>query len=463
MRTILDEMGRVTDMEVTREMALIEKPYREKKRLIKLFRWRASVILEWEKLSEAYLSEIIERMRIEDEEMKEAERLKDLAEEERLRESARIKMIEELSAPSDLVGEEFWEFDKRYRERNQIFYEQLSAIYEKSWIRWIQEYFGQKTYNECMDAEEVIRRLFKYNRHETFSPLIKKIAKTYLTASSYDDHSLCHLFENYGRRGGAQSSLAWFPGLYGISADLMENSIRKNGNCLTRVLSPLPIMAMEDVISWKLDEFTFRPDCLDIEWLQRQFENEYHMKLILLMHSKSPREYAIKMVGYALENHGKDADRFIEYTFLDNQLDGFLGAIAGIVWEDKALAFKSRIEKVESALSESRQQSKRETEDCLDITCVDVDDTLIKDWKINKEVLSRISESVYDWGKVVIFSSWDISIQTSRLRDLWVAEIFLPVLSKEDFKWVRVAQIIDDTKPQDQGLSCKWHIDPKRM
>lgn len=103
------------------------------------------------------------------------------------------------------------------------------------------------------------------------------------------------------------------------------------------------------------------------------------MKLILLIRAKSPREYVIKMVDYALENHGKDTDRFIEYTFLDDELDGFLGAIADIVGEDKALAFKSRIEKVESALSESRKPSKRETEKCLDITCVDVDGTLIED------------------------------------------------------------------------------------
>ncbi len=51
-------------------------------------------------------------MRLEDEEMKETKRLTDLAEEERLKELARMKKIEELSAPSDLGGEEFTEFDK---------------------------------------------------------------------------------------------------------------------------------------------------------------------------------------------------------------------------------------------------------------------------------------------------------------------------------------------------------------
>ena len=56
----MEKYWRVKDLELAKEMAYIEKPFREWQKLRKLIKWKASVILEWKLLSENKYNEEFE-------------------------------------------------------------------------------------------------------------------------------------------------------------------------------------------------------------------------------------------------------------------------------------------------------------------------------------------------------------------------------------------------------------------
>jgi hypothetical protein len=108
-----------------------------------------------------------------------------------------------------------------------------------------------------------------------------------------------------------------------------------------------------------------------------------------------------------------------------------------------------------------KMKKKEIAEWVLDITCVDVDWTLIKDWELYLPLVNKLTRNILSWKKVVIFSWWDPEMQTERLRELWLDEVFLPVVPKEMFKWIEVHTIIDDTEAEWQGLLCVSYLNAK--
>lgn len=427
----LDSDGRVEDQEIAEEMAYIEKPFREANIFQRKFSSKVNYILKWQKKSEKFLNKRIEeKLKIEvkriidkydkiEEELEIGQKencKKDEEEKKKLEELMKIENKGKVDLIITWFEEKKWDmedFEKRETERQTKLYEELTNIYETDWIiglcSKLEVEYGRY---DCGNAEGIIAKLFKINQREIFSPLIDKVAQIYITTDYFDDHSLCHLFERYSRWEEGYSFLDK-PSLR-ETAELLANTaiIRWWGN-LSRTLWAFTKLALEDIENWNLESFTFRPSGFDTEWLSNRFNREYQMNLIRFCESKTPREFMEKM--------GES--------------------------EIKELTEKKKVKKTPEWI--------------MDITCVDVDGTLIKDWKLYLPLVNKLSRDILSWKKVVIFSWWEPGMQTERLKELWLDEIFLPVVSKEIFKWVEVHTIIDDTEPKWQGLLFKSYMKPE--
>ncbi|MCK9272365.1 HAD family hydrolase [Candidatus Gracilibacteria bacterium] len=422
----LDTEGRVIDHTIAEEMAYIEKPYRETpvNFLKRIFNLKSNEILLGEMVAITHGEELFaEKEKKEAEELarqEEEKRKEDEIEEKKGEELMKIENKEKVSSLMTGFEEkkgEMDDFEKREIKRQTKLYEELTKIYETGGIEGLCNKLGVRhsinygDYN-CINAEGIISKLFKMNQREIFSPLIDKVAQIYITTDKFDDHSLCHLFEDYGRSEEEYSFLDK-PSLRETAELLVNTAIIRGGGNLYRTLGAFTRLALEDIENGNLDEFTFRPEGFNTEGLGNRFDREYNMKLIRFCESKTPREFLQKM---------------------------------------GELQIKDLTEKM---------KKKEIAEGVLDITCVDVDGTLIKDGELYLPLVNKLTRNILSGKKVVIFSGGDPEMQTERLRELGLDEVFLPVVPKEMFKGIEVHTIIDDTEAEGQGLLCVSYLNAK--
>lgn len=275
-------------------------------------------------------------------------------------------------------------------------------------------------------------------------------------------HSLCHLFEKYGK--GTGFSYLDNPDTHDIGGTLIEEAVRRSVEAddldqMTRILGPLLQYNMDHLDPEMLDGvFPFKPSISEsdmqkfLELMDRQPDKEYHgINIKYFLDASTPKE----MVAMLVENKepfGQSPERVLK----------LLEAVRGDVPEDMMQEYIREIYQVDGSLTalESNFATSLEARELSEGVYVDVDDTLIDDsGELKEGILNKINELALNGHDVVIFSGGDPDEQTSRLRSLGFPEQFLPVVPKAGFKGKLLEILIDDTSPEYQGFGAKsYHV-----
>lgn len=274
-------------------------------------------------------------------------------------------------------------------------------------------------------------------------------------------HSLCHLFENYGK--GA--SFLDVPDA--TAGKLVDEAVRRSiegheKGCIDRIVQPIVSYNLDHMDPAALDaRFPFKQDSLNNEELASLVRGEYSMHASIFCTANSPREFLVTCVK--------------EKVFLPRGMTGlppemvvtFLNAIKNDVTEEEMHTYinkfyrvndqETTLETLTGNFTESLDASEK-----LEGVYVDVEGTLItkKEGKLNDRLVTLMEKESTAGKKVVVFSGGAPEEMTQRLRSLGFPEKFLPVVSKNDFRGKVLDEVIDDTIPQYQGFKAVKYVRP---
>jgi len=263
---------------------------------------------------------------------------------------------------------------------------------------------------------------------EDLTKRLIKAGETAWRTISYT-HSVCHLFEKYGRSG---SSYLYSAALLPAAGELVDFTLRKalkgrDFGCVDRIVHPimdLNLAYLEDC----QEGFTFKPEILTFEEFIQRFslsgECSYSPELIDFCKSKSIGEFFPK---------------FVEALRAEKGL--------------RAIANPNEI---------------------LPGIFIDVDDTLVNYDHYDKEndidVFKRLAltqeyalRKLQEGTPVVIFTGDDPNAAIEHLKLAGVDERLLEVKSKKEYIGRTLEICVDDTAPAIQGFRAKMHYESGKI
>jgi hypothetical protein len=289
------------------------------------------------------------------------------------------------------------------------------------------------------DLEEKIKMILPTSSKPEIDPRIEQLTKEFIDGR-YSTHSVCHLFEGYGRKCDEDSEGSY---LYSedpaqIAEELVNTTltIAMNGNCFScvdRIITP--IMAYNlDHIGENETGFAFKPKILsDVNFIKA-----YGSYIKAHLSDDWARK---ELYGYQLE--------FCESSGIQ---DFFNKYVAGL----------KTVKKV---------QATQDEKDVLSGIFIDVDNTLIKYENFSGQfspvkislthryALKKLEEGI----PVTVFTGGPLDEAMKKLRVANVDERLCNVKSKSDYLGRILDKCIDDTPPARQGLVANTYYDSGKI
>ncbi len=324
----------------------------------------------------------------------------------------------------------------------------------------------------CNATEGMINTVFKLRGHTglPYAELINALADIYIqqdggwrSAFANWSHSLCHLFEKYGRNTDpkypSHSFLEVPSDLPAAEKLFLENARRAidEGELsnTSRTTGAMVRFNIDQLTPETLDgAFPFRPLPEERERFLKLHRSEYETQQRLFFSAETPREFLVSMVR-ALEKFSYTPEENIPPLLL----------IADSLTPEELTAYLQKFASVNGQvptideLRDSIAVAEAATE-ALPGTFVDVDDTLVIKGELNERVVEAITKRADKGESVTVVSGGDPSTQTGLLRSLGLDERFLPVQSKDVIRGKVVEKLIDDTPPAFQGVRATSYSTP---
>lgn len=317
----------------------------------------------------------------------------------------------------------------------------------------------------CTTTEKLMNTVFDLQActGHPFTELMDALADAFIAqddgSNGFDNwsHSLCHLFEKFGRGGDTSffdsaSSLPAAEKLFlenakrAVQRRDLSNSPRTTGAVVKYNLSRLDATSLDG-------PFPFRPMSEDVKRFSMLFDPD--SAETELFTADTPRAFLAGMVRN-LKVLSKNPVQQV----------ALLGMIAPSLSEDEVNAFLAKFGSVNGAVPSLTELQENVAEaasasEFLSGTFVDVDDTLIENGALNERIANRIAKILEGGGAVTVVTGGDPDAQTETLRALGLPEAFLPVQSKAMLRGKIVELLIDDTPPEVQGFRAKRHDQPR--
>lgn len=280
-------------------------------------------------------------------------------------------------------------------------------------------------------------------------------------------HTVCHLFEQY-ELGDKEPSLLNMPEHHSAAEHLIDEGIKRavagdNLGNMGRILGPLIRYNIDHCAAATLDEpFSFKPASVANEAFIQLCEE--YPKMTLFFEAATPRDYFVALVQLGEK---------LPLRTPQSQLE-ILGAIQNNLTLEEWKAYLLKYYKVNGeagevtlALLQANVAESELAQEQINGLYVDVDDTLIVNRSLNRNVVDKIQRAVNTGRKVVIFTGGNPETQALILGmfgfPAHLQEKIFPVQTKADYKGKVLEELIDDTDPAWQGFSAKTYHDATKL
>ena len=312
-------------------------------------------------------------------------------------------------------------------------------------------------------AESLFKKLYENGGGE-YSDLINKMTDIMNSLEKRNftnwSHSVCHLFEDYGGRYGMPGFRSLFdsPDNLRASEKLIGEGVKRSMEnnqmgCMDRMLGKLPQYNLDnlDITSFE-NKFVFKPDPIsqsEFVKIMEKSENYLDYLKVFLM-SDNPKNFIATLVRKKIKIPLSD--------YKQKNVVDFLKLVEGEIDKKDIDAYVDQCYKVNEQKTTFDELAKniseaKEAEDIIEGTYIDVEGTLIRNNKLNKDLVWQLKE-YYSDKQVVVFTGGSPEEATKRLRSLGFPEELLPVKPKTDFKGKVLKEVIDDTQPEFQGFKA---------
>ena len=278
-------------------------------------------------------------------------------------------------------------------------------------------------------------------------------------------HTVCHLYESYGRDKTYSGSFLNSPDTLPAGKSLMSEAVRRaaavgTSGCLDRITQPVIKYNLDNLPDDVNAPFAFYPE-MDEETKQQYAKETWRAyspsdESKLFLSNDTPKQFILEALKKNPAVIVEAGTRLVPYLkAIENELGPEEAAklIPETLRRDNGITSLEQLaQNLETATGEHQEMAPK-------ATYVDVDGTLIVDGKLYRSTVEKIKRSSMP---VVIFSGGDPNEQTERLRKLGCPEEYLPVISKNDFRGKKLQGVlIDDTPPDFQGFSSDKYQSPR--
>jgi len=329
-------------------------------------------------------------------------------------------------------------------------------------------------YREGADAAENLIYRLGYSAFErgNYDRLMAKIADLFISEKDSDwssrgfqswSHSLCHVFEHYGRGEEQADSLLCSASIQPSCTRLIDEAVARSvknssAGCMHRIVGPL--------LTYNIDQIV--PDDLDGKWAYKpaSLENEKFVRIIngdkedsemaLFCTSTSPRPVLLALIKKYVDPNNKYKEYSALHALEPEKLAALLAKLVpgDISAEEADVVVRQRFEKegLDRLTLMGNLAQVESAKELVDAVMVDVDGTLVLEEALSSNVLSLMEALAAAGRRVIVFTGGDPEKQTEKLVQLGLDAKFLPVQSKEKYRGKILETVIDDTLPQLQGF-----------
>ena len=339
---------------------------------------------------------------------------------------------------------------------------------------------------ETQLLEMSVKRVMGLNGRGNYNAVLEKLLEGYVLIETdrhwrdeyrHWSHSLCHLYENYGR-GDSGRSLLKEPGLKEANTRAINEAGRRmvevgDLGCMPRIVIPLLRWNLDQIDPGNLDApIALKPEGLEdadyVKYLESLEEDNETKKMLVLSRAKTVRELLVGMVRQDV----KDDRQGLCYSISTNmaRLLRILEGLRPEITIEELNNYMSRavynqmgrdtgIAKIGyEALKDNVETAEKATEMCPGLY-VDVDGTLLlhekgKGLQLNEAVLNAMKEAGEMGVSVTIVTGGDPELKAKQLLGVGLSETYLPVKSKYDYRGKALELLLDDTAPEIQGLKA---------
>lgn len=368
-----------------------------------------------------------------------------------------------------------------YLSKNLGLYEEMQAEDVTNAIE--KQHFSHRGRIEA--TERVISTLLRSDKEQNDAVALTNTLTQYMTKmespgkrNSYAwGHSVCHLFENYGRvvRIKEASNYGEPSKEHLLQEEYLESAHNLANEHVIRAIHLQEEICVERTLGaiarFNFDQFTnydaqsrwkLRPDTIDATDENSVFLSEtmYNDLTRIYVESKTPRDFARGVLEEVPRMSQEGLIGILQYvqrnidSFDAETVGGFAEKILQEPVQSASKGLKAILGNIEEAEKYVDSQS-GEVEVNKNEVYVDVEGTLLDS---NGDLNESLYETVQNYAKkrdVFIVTGGDPTHLTNVLREQGVAEEYLPVGSKSDLRGKAVSFMVDDIDPMLQGIYAK--------
>ena len=336
------------------------------------------------------------------------------------------------------------------------------------------------------DFEEILQPLAQLNKNGNYQDFINIVVDAYIAIKcpgkigfSGWSHTLCHAFEGYGGRHTSELCFLNSQHNFTVATKLIEEAVKRaveSGElgCVDRIINPTIKYNIDHLDVEELDGvFPFKPSGLSKPAFVNIVAHNEYVSCLTFVSAQTPREMLIKLIMDEIASAEKSPEHSMSKYF-DNLSPKKLAAMLekllpdiGQQKTDQFLKLSLQEDKVpELSLEELKAKLKlsESASELVEGVFVDIDGTLIIVDKgveqLRPGILEVIKKMEEHGKKITLFTGGDPEFQNQKLQKLGLEPKFLPVQPKSAYAGKILEMMIDDTRPEFQGLKALQHRYP---